>query len=141
MTARLNPYLSFKDNAREAMEFYRSVFGGKLDISTFKETPGAGDPSEGDKVMHAMLETPNGLVIMASDTPNRMEYREGSSISISLSGDDDAELRDYYEKLKQGGAETMPMAKAPWGDVFGMVRDRYGIDWLVNISQAASQAA
>ena len=133
MASRLNPYLSFRDNAREAMEFYQGVFGGKLDMTTFKEFDVPRTP-EDDKIMHAMLEAPNGMVLMGADTPNGMEHTPGSTISVSLSGDDEAELRGYYDKLKEGGTETMPMAKAPWGDSFGMLKDRYGIDWLVNIS-------
>ena len=97
-----HPYLSFKDNAREAMEFYASVFGGKLDVSTFKEYHASEDPSEDDKVMHARLEAANGIVIMGADTPNRMEYSPGARISMSLSGDDEAELRGYWDKLQRG---------------------------------------
>ena len=93
MPSKLNPYLSFKDNAREAMEFYKSVFGGKLDIATFKDYHASQDPSEDDKVMHSVLEADNGIVFMASDTPNSMDYSEGTNFSMSLSGDDDAELR------------------------------------------------
>lgn len=137
MPSRLNPYLSFKDDAREAMDFYASVFGGKLEVSTFKEYHASEDPSEGDKVMHARLETENGIVIMGADTPNAMQYSPGARISMSLSGDDDDELRGYWDKLREGGTETMPLGKAPWGDTFGMLRDRYGIDWLVNISPAS----
>lgn len=133
MPSRLNPYLSFRDNAREAMEFYQGVFDGKLTTSTFKEFHASQDPAEDDKIMHAQLEIPGGLVLMASDTPNAMEYTPGNNISISLSGDDEAELRGYYEKLKEGGTETMPLGKAPWGAVFGMLIDRFGITWLVNI--------
>jgi len=134
MPSRLNPYLSFRDNAREAMEFYRGVFGGKLDMSTFKEFDVSTDPADGDKIMHGMLEAPNGMVLMGADTPSAMEYTPGSAISVSLSGDDEAELRGYYDKLREGGTETMPLSEAPWGDSFGMVRDRFGVDWLVNIS-------
>jgi PhnB protein len=134
MPSRLNPYLSFLDNAREAMEFYQSVFGGKLDTTTFAEFNAPQDPSEADKIMHAMLETPGGMVLMASDTPNGMVHTPGDSVTLSLSGDDETELRGYYDKLKEGGTETMPLAKAPWGDHFGMVRDRFGIGWMVNIS-------
>ena len=134
MASRLNPYLSFRDNAREAMEFYKGVFGGKLDMMTFKEFNASPDPAEGDKIMHGMLEAPNGMVLMGADTPNSMEYTPGNTISVSLSGDDEAELRGYYDKLKEGGTETMPMAKAPWGDSFGMLIDKYGVAWLVNIS-------
>jgi PhnB protein len=136
MPARLNPYLSFRDDAREAMEFYRSVFGGELNVSTFADFNASDDPSEADKVMHSQLEAPNGMVLMGADTPNRMEYSEGARISLSLSGDDEAELRGYYEKLSEGGTVTMPLDKAPWGDFFGMCTDRFGINWLVNISAA-----
>jgi PhnB protein len=139
METQLNAYLNFRDNARQAMEFYRSVFGGKLEISTFKDYQASSDPSEDDKVMHSVLRTDGGMTIMAADVPNSMDYQPGSNFSLSLSGDDEQQLRDYYGKLKDGGAETMPLAKAPWGDTFGMIRDRYGISWLVDISQAAAQ--
>jgi PhnB protein len=136
MPTRLNPYLSFRDDAREAMEFYRSVFGGELNVSTFADFHASDDPSEADKVMHSQLEAPNGMVLMGADTPNRMEYSEGARVSLSLSGDDEAELRGYYDKLSEGGTVTMPLEKAPWGDVFGMCTDRFGVNWLVNISAA-----
>ena len=134
MPTQLNPYLSFKDNARQAMEFYQTVFGGKLTISTFKEFHAAQDPSEEELVMHAMLEADNGIIFMASDTPNRMEYRAGTNYSMSLSGDNEAELRGYYEKLSAGGIIAMPLEKAIWGDTFGMFTDKFGIPWLVNIT-------
>ncbi len=133
MQSRLNPYISFKDNARQAMQFYQSVFGGNLSISTFKEYGASEDPSEGDKVMHAMLEADNGIVFMAADTPNSMAYQEGARISMSLSGSNEAELRSYYEKLRSGGTVVMPLEKAPWGDTFGLVTDPFGVDWMINI--------
>ena len=134
MTTRLNPYLGFRDTAKEAMEFYRSVFGGELTLSTFAELQGADDPADQDKIMHSQLMTENGLTLMASDTPSSMEYNPGSNYSISLSGDDDAELRGYWEKLSESGTVTMALEKAPWGDSFGMCVDKYGVSWLVNIS-------
>ncbi len=133
MQTKLNPYLNFKDNTREAMEFYKTVFGGKLAISTFKEYHASQDPSEDDKVMHAVLEAGNGITFMASDTPNRMEYTAGTNFSMSLSGDNEAELRGYFEKLAAGGTVSMPLEKAPWGDTFGMITDKFGVPWLVNI--------
>ena len=134
MGSSLNPYLSFRDNAREAMEFYHTVFGGKLDMQTFKEFHASQDPAEDDKIMHAMLTADNGIVFMASDTPNNMEYHPGNNISMSLSGDNAEELTGYYEKLSAGGTVGMPLEKAPWGDTFGMLTDKFGIPWLVNIS-------
>ena len=134
MPTILNPYISFKDNTREAMEFYRTVFGGKLTMSTFKDFHASQDPSEDDKVMHSQLETDNGITFMASDTPDRMEYKVGTNFSMSLSGDNEAELRGYFEKLAVGGTIMMPLESAPWGDKFGMLTDRFGVPWLVNIS-------
>lgn len=141
MPTILTPYLSFRDNAREAMQFYHSVFGGKLNISTFKDYHATEDPSEENNVMHSQLETPNGMTLMAADTPNGMEYSEGSRISVTLSGEDEAELRGYWEKLSQGANIAVPLEKAPWGDFFGMLTDKYGIVWQVNINgEQAAQA-
>lgn len=134
MAIRLNPYLSFKDNAREAMEFYKTVFGGKLESNTFKEFEASQDPSEDNKIMHSMLQVGDGIVLMAADTPNRMEYRPGSNGTISLSGDDESVLRRYWEGLSKGAQIQEPLAKAPWGDTFGMLTDKFGVNWMVNIS-------
>jgi PhnB protein len=136
-TTQLNPYLSFRDNAREAMEFYHSVFGGELTINTFEEFGASDDPTEGKKVMHSMIMTDGGLALMAADTPSQMEYTPGTSISISLSGDDDATLRGYWEKLSADGTVMMPLEKASWGDTFGMCTDKFGTNWLVNIAGAS----
>jgi PhnB protein len=134
MTVRLNPYLSFRDNAREAMEFYHSVFGGELALSTFAEFQASEDPAEQDKIMHGMLETEDGVVLMGADTPNSMEYTPGGGYSVSLSGDEEARLRGYWDALSSSGTVTMPLETAPWGDTFGMCVDRFGVSWLVNIA-------
>jgi PhnB protein len=134
MSTRLNPYLSFRDAASEAMAFYQSVFGGELTRSTFADFGASEDPAEQDKIMHSMLTTDNGLVLMASDTPNSMEYTPGTNYSVSLSGEDDAELRGYWEKLSADSTITMPLDRAPWGDTFGMCVDKFGVSWLVNIA-------
>jgi PhnB protein len=137
MSVELNPYLSFRDNARQAMEFYQSVFGGELAVNTFADFQASDDPAEQDKVMHSQLTGDNGLVLMAADTPNSMEYTPGSNFSISLSGDDDPALRGYWTALSAGGTVAMPLDKAPWGDTFGMCMDRFGVSWLVNIVSVA----
>jgi PhnB protein len=133
MSSRLNPYISFQDNAKDAMEFYRDVFGGELNVSTFGEY-GQSDPGVADRVMHAQLETDRGFTLMASDTPPGMDRTEGTNISISLSGDDEAELRGYFDKLSAGGEVGMPLEKQVWGDYFGDCTDKFGIKWLVNIA-------
>ena len=134
MTSRLNPYISFDGDARQAMEFYEQVFGGNLQVNTFGDF-GMADSPDANKVMHAHLETSSGFVLMAADTPTGMQFEPGSRISVSLSGDDDAALRGYWEKLCEGGTVRMPLEKQMWGDEFGMCTDRFGVGWLVNIGQ------
>ncbi len=134
MHAKLNPYISFKGTTRQAMEFYKSIFGGELRSSTFKEYHASTDPSEDDKIMHAELDTGNGIAFNAADVPNRMEYHPGTNITMSLTGDDEAELRAYFTKLSAGGMVGMPLEKAVWGDSFGMCTDKFGINWFVNIN-------
>ncbi len=132
MASRLNPYISYPGTARQAIEFYRDVFGGELELSTYGES-GMAEGPDGDKLMHGRLETPAGYTLMASDTPPGMETTAGTNMSISLSGDDVEELRGYFQKLSDGGTVTMPLEKQVWGDEFGMCVDRYGTPWMVNI--------
>ncbi len=135
MPIRLNPYLSFRDNARDAMEFYRSVFGGELTLNTFADLHASEDPAEQDKIMHSELVTDGGMSLMASDTPNSMEYSEnGYAISLSGSAADEAELQGWWSKLSDGGNITLPLERAPWGDQFGMCVDKFGVSWMVNIA-------
>jgi PhnB protein len=138
MTTQLNPYLGFRDTARAAIEFYQSVFGGELTISTFGEMNASEDSAEAEKIMHSQLITDSGFVLMASDTPNSMERPDSSNISVSLSGDDAEELTGYWEKLSADGTIAEPLTKAPWGDSFGMVTDKFGTFWMVNISGSAA---
>jgi len=135
----LNPYLNFRGTAREAITFYRSVLGGELTLSTFGEFQMAQDPSQADLVMHSQLTTDGGLVLMASDTPDGMDLTVGSNVSISLSGDDEAEIRGYWDGITADGQVTVPFEQAPWGDYFGMAVDRFGINWLFNLTGAAAQ--
>jgi len=140
VTVRLNPYLGFRGEAREAMDFYQSVFGGELTSTTYTEGGMSDDPEQAGKIMHAMLDAGPNLVIMGSDAPPGMPVDEGARITISLSGDDEATLRGHWEGLVQGGSVTVPLERAPWGDSFGMCTDRYGIHWMVNITGAPAPA-
>ncbi|MGN8245906.1 VOC family protein [Cellulomonas soli] len=134
MATLLNPYLNFPSGAKDALEFYRSVFGGELTTTTFGEGGMAQDPADQDKLMHGQLVTDAGLVLMASDAPSGMELSTGSSHSISLSGEDDAELRGYWDGLSDGATIGEPLTTAPWGDTFGMLTDKFGVPWMVNIT-------
>lgn len=132
MAVRLNPYLNFRDNAREAITFYQSVLGGELTISTFGDFHASEDPAEVDKVMHGQLETPDGFTLMAADMPNAMEFNGQAGVSVSLSGDDEEKLRGWWDQLSYGGTVIMPFEKAPWGAIFGGCIDRFGTSWLIN---------
>lgn len=136
MASRLNPYITFRANAREAMGFYRDVFGGDLAISTFADFGGAREGVDPDGVMHARLDTSLGFTLMASDAALH-DVSEESRITISVSGDDADALRGYFEGLMAGGTVQVPLSPQSWGDEFGMGTDRYGVSWMVNITSGA----
>jgi PhnB protein len=135
MSSRLNPYISFRDNARQAMEFYKDVFGGTLALSTFGEYGDKSAP-EANNIMHGMLETDSGFTLMGADSPPGMELNSGDNMAVSLSGDDADELRGYWAKLSDGGTISVPLEKQMWGDEFGMCVDKFGVGWMVNITPA-----
>jgi PhnB protein len=132
---RLNPYLAFDGNARAAMKFYATVFGGELVLNTFGQY-GTKEAALRNKIMHANLETEAGFTIMASDLAPGMEHSPGNTITISLSGDDADALRGYWKKLARTGQVTMPLEKQMWGDEFGQCTDKFGVAWMVNITQS-----
>ena len=138
MSTRLNPYLTFPGSAREAMEFYESVFGGTLTVMTFADAGAQGVPDP-QQVMHAMLETTSGYTLMASDLPPGTDHQPGTSVAVSLSGDDGDELRRYWSALSADADVTMPLELQMWGDEFGSCTDRFGVHWMVNIAGSAAQ--
>jgi PhnB protein len=133
MAVVLNPYLSFNGNAEEALNFYNSIFSGQLRITRYGDFP---NPAVTDniknQVMHGVIEA-DGLQLMASDSGPMRDVTPGNNMSISLSGDNSTVLTKYFEGLSEGGTVTDPLTTKPWGDTFGMVTDRFGINWLVNI--------
>jgi PhnB protein len=136
MTARLHSYINFNGDAGEAMEFYKSIFGGEVYSDTFAgfdspDMPVA--PEDKDKIMHAFLKGDNEIELMASDVPSGMGFNAGSRITLSLSGDDEVLLRGYWTNLSEGGTVTVPLGKSPWGDTFGMLTDKFGVNWMVDI--------
>jgi PhnB protein len=136
MASRLNPYVSFAGDARQAMEFYAGVFGGTLDLRTFGQY---GDPTGdgADNIMHGQLDSDAGFTLMCADAAPGTEREPGNNnMSISLSGDDVDMLRGYWEKLAEGGTVFVPLEKQMWGDEFGMCADKFGIPWMVNITAA-----
>ena len=135
MTVKLNSYISFNGNAKEAVEFYKSVFGGEVFMDTYDSFADKMPMEEADKgkIMHAFLKGDNGIELMLSDNPSSAPFQTGAQISLTLNGDDEEKLRGYWEKLSDGGWVTMPLDKAPWGDTFGMLADKFGINWMIDI--------
>jgi PhnB protein len=136
MTATLAPYLNFDGDCRAAMEFYASCLGGKLFLQTFGEAPVPSDAATKDRIMHARLDG-GGMTLMASDTMPGMPFVKGNNIHLSLGGTDEAALTGMFAKLSAGGTVTMPLQKQFWGDTFGMLTDRFGVHWMVNVTARA----
>lgn len=138
MTSVLNPYLSFDGDAREAMQAYERIFGGTLQLNTFGESGMQGP--DADKIMHATLRTEAGFTLMGSDTPTGMQYTRGSSFAVSVSGDDESQLRGYWEQLADGAEVGVQLEKQMWGDVFGMCTDRFGVPWMIDIHEPVPES-
>lgn len=133
MPTQLSAYLTFQGQAREAMDFYQDVFGGTIALNTYAEFGETGP--QADQIMHAQLDSPV-FTLMASDIPPGWEYSEGQRIRLILHGDDEAQLRGYWDKLADGGTVENPLSKEMWGDTYGALRDKFGIGWMMNISPA-----
>lgn len=133
MSNKLSPYLTFIGKTREAMDFYKSVLGGELTLQTFKEMNMAHSPDQENLVMHSQLTTNDGMVLMASDDPE--SANETKNASLTISGEDEAVLTGYFNKLSEGGVVIVPMSKQVWGDMFGMFTDKFGIRWMINVNQ------
>jgi PhnB protein len=135
-TTELSPYLCFNGNCREAMEFYKSIFGGSLEVSTFGTFDSPSMPTPDgfkDKIMHSTLKG-DVLSFMASDGPPDGKVVFGNSVNMALAGQDEKLLTTYFEGLSEGGNITVPLEKQMWGDMFGQLTDKFGINWMVNIT-------
>ena len=134
MSTKIITYISFDTNAREAFTFYQTVFGGKLEMNTFGDFQADSDPTKQDQIMHAMLTLDSGESIMGGDTPSMMEAFKGHcGFSVTLAGENGEEIRSWFEKLSDNGAVHVSLEKQVWGDEFGMVTDKFGVNWMVNI--------
>jgi len=133
MGPTLTPYLNFNGKAAEAMKFYQSILGGELTMQTFGEAKMAKTPQEKDLIVHALLKT-DSLSLMASDTHPNQQAKFGDNVHISLSGQDGSRLDVIFKRLVQGGKVDMPLAKQFWGDTFGMLTDKFGVHWMVNVT-------
>ncbi len=133
---KLNPYLTFNGNAREAMEFYKAALGGELSIQTVAESPMAKqlDKKFHSQVMHAML-AGKDFCLMASDVMDKGPAKAGDHVSLSLNCESDEEIKRLFGALSKGGKVTMPLADMFWGASFGMLSDKFGMHWMLNFQK------
>lgn len=135
--ATINPYLNFMGRTEEAFSFYRSVFGGRFSIfQRFRDVPGGEKMSASDqeKIMHISLPIGKHTVLMGTDALESMgqSIQAGNNFHISVSPESEEETDELFQKLAEGGEITMPLGKAFWGAYFGMLVDRFGIQWMLN---------
>lgn len=135
----LSPYINFDTHTKEAMNFYHSIFGGELEMSTFGQGGAQVAESEKDLIMHAALTAPE-ISILGCDSPKSTEMSmptpsKNGMVSLSISGNssESKKIHEYFTGLAAGGQVTMPLEKAPWGAEFGMLTDKFGVNWLINI--------
>ncbi len=131
----INPYINFRGQAREAMEFYQKVLGGKLDLLTFNADGAPKPAGPGDTIMHSRLES-DGAIIMGTDGMKEYSPTVGDNFAIALGGSDVERLTKIFEQLGEGGKVKQGLKAESWGDQFGWLEDKFGINWMVNISQA-----
>ena len=131
MKATLSPYLNFMGQTKEAMEFYHSILGGDLNMQTYEQSGQAKNDEDKNLIMHAELKN-DWLTFMAADGNAEHPVKMGDNISMSLSGEDES-LKEIFDKLAEGGKVDFPMEKQFWGDTFGMLTDKFGVHWMVNL--------
>ena len=130
-TTLMSPYVSFDGNATEAFEFYERVFGGTVDTHTYAS---AGMTGMGEKLMHGQIDADAGFTIMGADMMGD-DYQPMRGVSISLAGADEAKMRGWWEQLAEGGTIEMPLEPQEWAPLFGMVTDRFGVRWMINVDE------
>lgn len=125
--ATMSPYITCINKARTVLEFYKSVFDGELTVITLKDANAAQTPEQENLVMHGQLVTKDGMTLMASDDPEGVN--ESKNLTIAVSGDDEASLRGYWDKLAKDGAVVKPF------DTFGILTDKFDVRWMINVQQ------
>lgn len=131
---QINVYLMFDGNCREAMEFYKECLGGELFIMPFSETPGDLPKEAKDRIAHARL-AKGSAILMASDTLPGMPFQQGNNFSVSIDCESVQEIDGFFAALSEKGKVTMPLQKTFWAPRFGMLTDRFGINWMFNYEQ------
>jgi PhnB protein len=130
---KLNPYLNFAGNAEEALNFYKEALGGEvIMLSRYGDSPMPSDDDWKQKIMHSRLQFGDDNIIMISDTMKEHSVSTNGNIQLSIGLNDEEKTKIIFDKLSAGGKVTMPLAKQFWGDLFGMLQDKFGVSWMLN---------
>ncbi|NHC47650.1 VOC family protein [Motilibacter aurantiacus] len=134
MTVTTTTHLNFRGDARAALEFYRSVFGGDLAIFTYADAQRVEDPAESDRVLWGQVRTEDGFSVMAYDVPGRLPWDRGeNSFFVSVRGTSTDEITDHWKRLAEGATVVEELAPSPWAPLYGMLRDRFGVVWVLDV--------
>ena len=137
MSVSVTNHLNFRGDAREALEFYQSVFGGDIMIVTYSDAQNVQEPSEAGQVMWGQVAAPNGFRMMAYDVPSQLPWDQGeNAFFVSVRGDSTTEITDLWEKLAAGATVVQPLAPSGWTPLYGMLKDRFGTTWVLDIATA-----
>jgi PhnB protein len=128
-------HLNFRGDAREALALYQSVFGGSVVVVSYRDAGTAPDPAEADQVMWGQVTAGNGFRVMAYDVPGRLPYDAGrNAVYVSVRGDSADEITGYWTGLSEGATVVQPLAPAAWAPLYGMLRDRFGVTWVLDVA-------
>lgn len=134
MTVNITPHLNFRGNAKEALEFYQTVFGGEL-VSISYADMGNADPATADHVTWGQVAADNGFRVMAYDVYPHLPWDQGQhSFYVSVRGTDPAELQSFWDKLVDGATVIQPIGPSQWAPLYGQLTDRFGVTWVLDIA-------
>ncbi|WP_399881002.1 VOC family protein [Streptomyces sp. BBFR51] len=134
MTAKAVTHLNFRGDAREALTFYQAAFGGDVTVVTYKDAGDVQDPAAADQVMFGQVSTADGLSVMAYDVPADLPWNQGeNAFFVSVRGGTAEEIAAYWEKLSEGSTVLRPLGAAQWAPLYGMLRDRFGVTWVLDV--------
>jgi PhnB protein len=138
MSVKTITHLNFRDNARQALGFYHAVFGGNVAIVTYQDAGNVSDPAQADNVMWGQVVADSGFHVMAYDVPAHTAWNQGeNAFFVAVSGDAPAEITAYWEKLAEGGTIIQPLQPAQWARLYGMLKDRFGVVWVLSVGAQA----
>lgn len=139
MAVKAVTHLNFRGDARAALAFYQSVFGGSQVVVTYRDAGNVQNPAEADQVMWGQVAADSGFCVMAYDVPSRLSYDRGEiPYFVSVRGDAADEIARYWERLSEGAVIVQPLGAAGWSPLYGMLRDRFGVTWVLDVETAAS---